>query len=91
MTSLEFLKNRLYVPNVRSSDEKSTLVRDPVELDPKSPESTDPKSVEELELASGAASVSPLMSLRTKPWAIVRWQAGIPCPRMQESMRQTKT
>ena len=90
-TSLEFLKNRLHVLNVRSSEEMSLLVRDLVESDPKFPGSMGLKFVEELELASGAASVSPLMSLRTKRLAIVRWQADILSLRMRESMQQIKT
>ena len=90
-TSLEFLKNHLHVLNVKSSEEMSLLVRGLVESDLKFPESMDLRFVEELELASGAASVSPLKSLRTKRLAIVRWQAGILCLRMRESMQLIKT
>ena len=88
---MEFLANLVYVPDVRSPEEKSTRVRDPVEFDSKSPELTDPRSVEELDPASGVASVSPLMSLRTKRLAIAPWDAGIRYLRMQESMHQIKT
>ena len=88
---MEFLKNHLHVLNVKSSEEMSLLVRGLVESDLKFPESMDLRFVEELELASGAASVSPLKSLRTKRLAIVRWQADILFLRMRESMQQIKT